>query len=69
LGLRYRVIVNTTSDRDHARIRRIVPDAFRTRINGRLVMQVGAFATQDKVDEMLSLLKKNGFTGTVLPID
>ncbi|MCT7959165.1 DUF1565 domain-containing protein [Laspinema sp. D1] len=69
LGLRYRVIVNATSSSDQARVRRVVSDAFRTRINGRMVMQVGAFATQDKVDEMMQLLQRNGLTGVVLDIE
>ncbi|MCT7986115.1 DUF1565 domain-containing protein [Laspinema sp. A4] len=69
LGLRYRVIVNATSSSDQARVRRIVSDAFRTQINGRMVMQVGAFATQDKVDEMMQLLQRNGLTGVVLDIE
>ncbi|MGL5194195.1 MAG: DUF1565 domain-containing protein [Chroococcales cyanobacterium] len=69
LGLRYRVIVNATSSSDQARVRRVVSDAFRTRINGRMVMQVGAFATQDKVDEMMQLLQRNGLTGVVMDIE
>nr|WP_263012738.1 DUF1565 domain-containing protein [Laspinema sp. D3b] len=69
LGLRYRVIVNATSSSEQARVRRIVSDAFRTQINGRMVMQVGAFATQDKVDEMMQLLQRNGLTGVVLNIE
>jgi len=69
LGLRYRVIVNATSSRDQARVRRVVSDAFRTQINGRMVMQVGAFATQDKVDEMMQLLQRNGLTGVVVNIE
>lgn len=69
LGLRYRVIVNATSSSDQARVRRVVSDAFRTQINGRMVMQVGAFATQDKVDEMMQLLQRNGLTGVVLDIE
>lgn len=69
LGLRYRVIVNATSSSEQARVRRIVSDAFRTRINGRMVMQVGAFATQEKVDEMMQLLQRNGLTGVVLDIE
>ncbi len=69
LGLRYRVIVEATSASQQARVRRIVSDAFRTQINGRMVMQVGAFATQDKVDEMMQLLQKNGLTGVVINIE
>lgn len=68
LGLRYRVIVEASSSRERARVRRVVPDAFRTRINGRMVMQVGAFATQDKVDEMMERLERNGLRGIVLDI-
>jgi hypothetical protein len=34
-----------------------------------MVMQVGAFATQDKVDEMMQLLQRNGLTGVVLDIE
>jgi hypothetical protein len=63
------VIVNATSSSDQARVRRVVSDAFRTRINGRMVMQVGAFATQEKVDEMMQLLQRNGLTGVVLDIE
>lgn len=69
LGLRYRVIVEASNSSEQARVRRVVPDAFRTRINGRMVMQVGAFATQDKVDALMALLSRNGLRGIVLDIE
>lgn len=59
-GLRYRVIVDATSEQEQARVKSLAPGAFRTRANGRTVMQAGAFHTRDNADELLQRLKSNG---------
>ncbi len=60
LGLRYRVIVEAPSSREQARVRAIAPGAFRTTVNGRSVMQAGAFNTREKADELLQSLTRQG---------
>ena len=67
LGLRYRVIVEANSARDEAKVRSLVPDAFRRIYNGREVMQVGAYKQneQEKANRMLENMIRNGFRATI----
>ena len=55
----YRVVVETTSTRDRALVRSIVPEAFDTKIRNRDVIQVGAFRERDRalvlLEEFLDL--------------
>lgn len=60
LGLRYRVVVEPVSSQDQQRVRSIVPNAFRTVINGRSVIQAGAFGRRDKAEELLQALTAKG---------
>lgn len=59
LGLRYRVIVNTDSGREQSKVRSLVPGSFRTRLNGRVVMQAGAFRERSRAMQLLELLQNN----------
>lgn len=65
LGFRYRVVVDTRSQGDRAKIQSLVPDAFRTFSNGREVMQAGAFREQEKADELLQILMANGLNARI----
>ncbi len=61
LGLYYRVFVETDSPFEEDDVRGVVPDAFRTRFEGRAVMQVGAFPTEEEAEERRSLLADRNF--------
>lgn len=65
LGLRYRVVVNANSPRELRQVRSLVPEAFRTRYNGRVVMQVGAYSDRTEAEEMLQKMTDNGLSATL----
>jgi parallel beta-helix repeat protein len=60
LGLHYRVFVEGSDESTQAKLRTLVPDAFRTRYEGRMVMQAGAFPDQATAEERVQLLLDNG---------
>ena len=57
LGLYYRVFVEASDPFTQDEVREIVPDAFRTLLEGRTVMQVGAFPTEDEAQDRKRLLE------------
>lgn len=61
LGLYYRVFVPTGNPFEQDEVRRVIPDAFRTRFDGQTVMQVGAFPTEREAEERREILEDNGF--------
>ncbi len=61
LGLYYRVFVETSDPYVQDDVRSIVPDAFRTNFEGRTMMQVGAFPTEDEAEARKRLLEDNNF--------
>ncbi|MEO1621360.1 MAG: DUF1565 domain-containing protein [Cyanobacteria bacterium J06632_3] len=61
LGLYYRVFVEASDPFEQDSVREVVPDAFRTRFEGRTVMQVGAFPTEREAEERRELLEDNNF--------
>lgn len=65
LGLRYRVTVAADSKSQQERVRSLVPGAFRTFNNGKVLMQVGAFSDRAKAFEMQQYLSGQGVTGTI----
>jgi parallel beta-helix repeat protein len=65
LGLRYRVIVAADSQSKQERVKSLVPGAFRTFNNGKVLMQVGAFSDRAKAMEMQQYLSSQGVTGTI----
>ncbi len=65
LGLRYRVIVAADSKSQQEQVRSLVPGAFRTFNNGKVLMQVGAFSDRAKAVEMQQYLGSQGMTGTI----
>lgn len=60
LGLYYRVFVEASDPFIQDDVRDVVPDAFRTNFEGRTVMQVGAFPTEDEAEDRRRLLEDNG---------
>ncbi|MBD2089130.1 DUF1565 domain-containing protein [Microcoleus sp. FACHB-1515] len=69
MGLRYRVVVEASSDRDQAALRSIVPGAFRVSMNGRTVMQTGAYSDRANADEAAQQLSNQGFRASVQAIE
>lgn len=67
-GVNYRVIVPATSSDIPARVRAVVPDAFRTTINGQLVMQAGAFRERVEAEVMKQRLIIYNLRGTIIEV-
>ncbi len=64
-SLRYRVIVPVTSTAVKDAVRRIVPNAFTSRYNGRSVIQTGAYSDRAAADEQAKMLLQSGFQAIV----
>ena len=63
-GLRYRVVVEA-DDSQQAQLRATFPNAFRTSIKGRSLMQVGAFGDRTKADQLMQTLHSQGVQAMV----
>lgn len=61
LGLHYRVFVEASDPVMQDQVRAVVSDAFRTNFEGRMMMQVGAFPTEDEAQARKQLLEDNNF--------
>ena len=59
-SLQYRVVIEDNSERVYRQVRTVVPDAFRTVVGGRSIIQAGAFQSRYKADEVIQLLNRNG---------
>ncbi|NJL61393.1 MAG: DUF1565 domain-containing protein [Methylacidiphilales bacterium] len=68
-GIRYRVIVPATSDRDEEMVRFLAPGAFRTNRQGQPVIQVGVFSNTFNAEQMLRVLNNNGLKGAIEPLN
>ncbi|QYX31476.1 DUF1565 domain-containing protein [Sphaerospermopsis torques-reginae] len=68
-GVRYRVLVPIISDSQQELVRSIVPDAFSRVLQGRRVMQVGVFSSQDSANQMLQSLSSMGLRGIIQPFN
>lgn len=64
-GLRFRVLVEAKNSAEESRVQSLVPNAFRIVSNGRGVMQVGAFSSRDRAEEMQQMLRSNGLQATI----
>ena len=56
----YRVTVDARSSRQQRRVQQLVPEAFRTILGGRVVMQVGVFRDRDNAAQIVRMLERNG---------
>lgn len=65
LGLYYRVFVDAADPFVQDEVRDVVSDAFRTNFQGRTVMQVGAFPTEEEAEERRRLLERNDLDARV----
>ncbi|MEL7034731.1 MAG: DUF1565 domain-containing protein [Cyanobacteria bacterium J06592_8] len=59
-SLQYRVVVEDNRDPVYRRVKSVIPDAFRTEVRGRSVIQAGAFQNRSKANEVIRLLRRNG---------
>jgi len=66
-GLIYRVVVMDGSELMQQQVRNVVPQAFRTSLNGQSVIQAGVFREQNKAVELQQVLTRNNVQATVLP--
>jgi len=65
-GLIYRVVVTNASEIAQQQVKTLVPQAFRTSLNGQPVIQAGVFREQSKAMELQQLLNRNNLQATVL---
>lgn len=63
LGMRYRVVVEADSKSKQDFVRSVVPGAFRTFANGKVLMQVGAYKDRAEADAMLQRVTSKGLRG------
>ncbi|HIK32371.1 MAG TPA: DUF1565 domain-containing protein [Oscillatoriales cyanobacterium M59_W2019_021] len=68
-NLRYRVIVEAHSVRERAAIRAVAPDAFSTFLEGREVVQAGAFRELKSAESLLEQLQGLGLPATIEDVD
>jgi len=68
LGFSYRVIVSDSSADAQRRVRSIVPDAFRTVIDGEVVMQAGLFRERNEASTLLQQLNQANLPATLVPV-
>jgi parallel beta-helix repeat protein len=68
-GVRYRVIVPVTNDAQREIVLSIAPDAFARVLQGRRVMQVGVFSSQDSANQMVQTLNSQGLRAIIQPIN
>jgi parallel beta-helix repeat protein len=65
LGLRYRVVVEADTELAQAQVRSLIPGAFRTYANGRVMMQAGAYSDRANAEEAAQMLNSNGLRAIV----
>ncbi|NEQ99656.1 MAG: DUF3747 domain-containing protein [Cyanothece sp. SIO2G6] len=64
-GYNYRVTVPATTVRVQNQIRELVPDAFRTLLNGQMVMQVGLFSNRQTAVNLQNQLRRDNFVASI----
>ncbi|MGB3402263.1 MAG: DUF1565 domain-containing protein [Microcoleaceae cyanobacterium] len=67
LGLRYRVVVEDISEQTYRQVQRFVPEAFRTVVKNRSVIQVGAFRDRNQANRILQQLTRNRIPAKIEP--
>lgn len=66
---RYRLVVPGSSDSLLRRVRQVVPDAFRTTVNGDRVIQAGLFVEEAEAETVQQQLDRLNLNAQILPID
>jgi hypothetical protein len=62
----YKVIVEAKYGYEESQIRSLYPDAFRTNYNGRSMLQVGVFSTQERANQVLQSLRNIGLNPLII---
>jgi len=66
---RYRVVVPVSSTNAVAQVRQIVPSSFASRLNGDLVVQIGAYSDRSVAEVQVSRLAKQGLSARIESIN
>lgn len=66
---KYRLIVQGSSDSLLRQVRQVIPDAFRTTVNGRNVIQAGLFAERGEAEDAERQLSRLDVTANILELD
>ena len=66
---RYRVVVPVSSENAVAQIRQIAPSSFPSRLNGYLVVQIGAYSDRNIAEVQVSRLAKQGLSARIESIN
>ncbi len=69
LGYNYRVLVPLEQPSTEGKVRSMVPDAFRTRLNGQLMMQVGLFYDRADAEAVVRQLAVQNIPATIVPVN
>ncbi len=69
LGYNYRVLVALEQPSTESIVRSMVPDAFRTRLNGQLMMQVGLFYDRADAEAIVRKLAVQNIPATIVPVN
>jgi cell division septation protein DedD len=65
-GPRFRVVVTQALDPSRRQqLQSLVPDAFRARYQGRMVIQVGSFPEREKAEEIFQRVQEQGFQAVI----
>jgi hypothetical protein len=64
--MRFRVVVPTSSDNDLARIRTVIPDAFRVYRGGQMVVQIGAYSDRSDAEAQASKVAPLGYQANIV---
>lgn len=68
-GVRYRVIVPVTNNQQREVVLSVAPDAFSKTWQGRRVMQVGTFNSENNASEMVQILGSKGLRAIIQPLN
>ncbi len=68
-GVRYRVVIPITNEKQRDLVRSVVPDAFTTVWQGRTVMQAGIYSSRAKASVMLRKLNRKGLKAVITPFN
>ncbi|MBD2569579.1 DUF1565 domain-containing protein [Anabaena lutea] len=68
-SVRYRVIVPVTNNQQREVVLSVAPDAFSKTWQGRKVMQVGTFSSQNNASEMVQILSSKGLKAIIQPLN
>jgi parallel beta-helix repeat protein len=68
-GVRYRVLVEASSDRLQEEVRSLIPGAFRTVVNGQIMMQAGAYNDHTNAEATAQMLGNYGLQAFVQPLE